>query len=236
MSRCFYNCSIEALRHPWRFVASPTFRISWVLYAATYAVSNGSNTIAHEFGASAAATSSINFASTMTVNVPLGIWKDMRFASIFGTPAIADPLANKAGVDCVRSKANPVRAGVPNPAIGAFLFRDALTIFGSFTMAPALTAAIPDGLAPNPHTKAMITQLTMPALSQLVATPVHLLGLDLHSRPGSSGITVSDRWRRIRGDLYPTTVIRCIRIIPAFGVGCIVNSDLQSLFHSKLSA
>ena len=54
----------------------------------------------------------------------------------------------------------------------------------------------------------------------------HLLGLDLcssHTGPG--------RLLRVSQSLAPTTIARCFRVVPAFGVGCVVNTELRSLFN-----
>lgn len=208
-----------ALSNPAKFISSKPFAICWTLYAATYATANASQTISKEYNFGAADTAT--FASTMLVNVPLGIWKDTRFATIFGAKRVTGSTGNL----------TPVRFS--RAATGTFLLRDAVTIFGSFTMAPALTAAIPDKVATNDHTKYLITQITVPVFSQLVAAPIHLLGLDFRNRQHE--LTLGQRLRAIKGDLLGATVIRCVRIIPAFGVGCIVNTELQSSIHKRIA-
>lgn len=209
-----------ALRNPTKFFVSRPFGICWALYASTYVTANGSQTVSKELDLGAA--DSATFASTMLVNVPLGIWKDTRFAQIFGK---RQTLGHKGNLTPVRFSGT---------ATGTFLLRDAVTIFGSFTMAPALTAAIPDSMAASNHTKYLITQMTVPVFSQLVAAPVHLLGLDFHNRQHE--VSLADRFKAIKGDLLGATVIRCVRIIPAFGVGCIVNTELQSSFHRQIES
>lgn len=186
----------------------------WALYATTYAVANGSETLANEFQMAAVGT--ITFVSTMLVNVPMGVWKDVRFAQWFG--------ANSATGKHVSTQ----RSKVPRAATGTFLLRDAVTIFGSFTMAPAMSAIIPDSLTSNPHAKLIVTQLTVPVLSQLGATPLHLLGLDFYNR---QQVGMSDRVTQIKRDLPSATLVRCLRIIPAFGFGCIANMETRSFLH-----
>jgi hypothetical protein len=193
------------------------------LYAATYAVANGTDTIGTEL--KAPATGMITFLSTTIVNVPLGVWKDIRFAKIFGTQRPPD------NVETVR-KSLVQNRGIARAATAMFLARDSITIFGSFTLAPRLAAVIPDDLTSHPHAKPVITQLTVPVLTQLVATPLHLFALDLYIR--QHHVPLSDRLVQSQRHLGSTTVFRCIRIIPAFGFGCLANMELRSMFHGKL--
>ncbi|KAI1039368.1 hypothetical protein LB505_008578 [Fusarium chuoi] len=211
--------SLNAIKHPGRFIFSSAFGYVWTLYGATYAVSNASDTLAHEFHKAAVGT--ITFVNTMIVNVPLGVLKDVRFAQMFS--ASTTPTDKVAPV---------VKPGVPRAATATFLMRDAITIFGSFTMAPWLSSLIPDSLSSSPHSKAIISQLTVPIFSQFFATPVHLLGLDLYARP--RGIPWVERSAQIRRDLFSATILRSLRIIPAFGVGCVANMEARSRFHRLL--
>ncbi|KAF5545475.1 hypothetical protein FNAPI_9151 [Fusarium napiforme] len=195
--------SLNAIKHPGSFIFSRAFGYVWTLYGAT------------------AAVGTITFVNTMIVNVPLGVLKDVRFAQMFS--------ASTTPTDKVAPVAKP---GVPRAATATFLMRDAITIFGSFTMAPWLSSLIPDSLSSSPHSKAIISQLTVPIFSQFFATPVHLLGLDLYARP--RGIPWVERSAQIRRDLFSATILRSLRIIPAFGVGCVANMEARSRFHKLL--
>ncbi|KAJ3543504.1 hypothetical protein NM208_g3548 [Fusarium decemcellulare] len=209
----------SALRSPKRFLLGRPFGLIWTLYAATYVVANASETLAAEFHKTA--TSTITFISTMLVNVPLGIWKDVRYAQIFTArlPSVA-----------TKSQHSQLQVKAPKAATAVFLLRDGVTIFGSSTMAPAVSALIPDALATSAHAKAIISQLTVPVFSQLFASPVHLLGLDLYNRQGH-GLSLSNRLAQIRRDVLPVTLLRCLRVIPAFGVGYVANMEARSFFH-----
>ncbi|KAF2193669.1 hypothetical protein K469DRAFT_734894 [Zopfia rhizophila CBS 207.26] len=233
-----------SLRQPRRFFNTRIFFIVWTLYATTYSTANATESLAKEFlqTADKAAVGTMTFISTFLVNTPLGVWKDVRFAQFYGTApspitgSVAKTLMDPTQPATVASTPSlnrrmPYR-GVPAAVCATFLLRDSLTIFGSFTLAPQLSAAIPDSLAANPNTKTTITQLVVPVLTQLVATPVHLLGLDLYNRPHAVGL--SDRLARSRRNLPPATAMRCFRIIPAFGFGCITNMGLRSFFHEEL--
>lgn len=156
----------------------------------------------------------------------MGVWKDIRFAQIFGTQRAPS------STEAVKSALVQSR-GAARAATTIFLFRDSITIFGSFTLAPKLADVIPDSFATHPHAKPIITQLTVPVLTQLVATPLHLLGLDLYMR--QTAVPLVDRLVQSQRYLASTTVVRCIRIIPAFGFGCLANMEMRSTFHRKLN-
>jgi hypothetical protein len=208
----------DAFKHPRKFLGSPAHRQVFMLYAATYSVANGTETITKETHPSI--SEGVTFLFTFLVNVPLGVWKDVRFAQLFGISKNINLAQNL-----------PVPRNTGALAITTTLLtRDAITIYGSFQLAQRCSTVIPDSLASHPYSKTIVTQMVVPVLSQLVATPLHLLSLDLYNRPKvvpwKSRIAVV--WR----DLPSATVIRCIRIIPAFGFGCLTNMGLRHLFHS----
>lgn len=209
-----------ALKHPSRFIFSRPYGSVFTLYAATYSVANGTETITKETHLSMA--DAVTFLCTFLVNVPLGVLKDIRFAQLFGISSHAAAPARKT---------LPVPRRTGSAAVTAtLLLRDAITIFGSFQLAQRLSAAIPDSLATHPYSKTVLTQMLVPVLSQLAATPLHLLGLDLYNR--QYAVPWGDRFAVVWRDLPSATVIRCVRIIPAFGFGCLTNMGLRSYFHS----
>lgn len=217
-----------AVTQPRQFVFYRPFGIIWTLYAVTYTVASGSDTIARNWLHAGAGT--ITFLATTAVNVPLGVWKDVQFARIYGGPGKATdvPPHTKSGTQPVLS-----RRGVPRAAAAVFLLRDSLTIFGSFTLAPRVSGMIPDSLVPGPHAKATVAQLTVPMLTQLVATPVHLIGLDMYNRQ-QRDIALANRIQCTRAHLASSTVVRCIRILPAFGFGIVTNTELRTYLHRRL--
>lgn len=203
----------------------------WTLYAVTYTTANSLNTLTGTFmdKSHEVLAKSITFIATCTVNVPLGVWKDIRFVQTFGgrpTPPPTGP------VNTPPNKPPPPPQSptkFPRAVAATFLARDALTILGSFTLPPMLSHRIP--LA-DPAAQMAAAQLLVPVLSQVVATPVHLLGLDLYSNPGKGAR--GERAGRIRRGLLGTTAVRCVRIVPAFGVGGIVNTGLRERFRGRV--
>ncbi|KAL4975811.1 hypothetical protein BDW66DRAFT_151542 [Aspergillus desertorum] len=165
----------------------------------------------------------ITFVCTFLVNVPLGVWKDICFAQFSKGPNQASPISTAAGTVPVRKKTGSTAA------TATLLVRDAVTIHGSFTLAQQCADMIPDSLAAQPYAKTVFTQLIVPVLSQLVATPLHLLGLDLYNR--QYRVPWADRRRVVWRNLGAATAIRCARIVPAFGIGCLVNMGLRGFLH-----
>jgi hypothetical protein len=224
-----------SLRHPRLFFAARPFFYVWTLYAATYTTANSVESISKAFASKSeqVLVSSITFLSTCAVNVPLGVWKDVRYVQLYGQPTAPNntpksPIVATATVSGTqRTHARP--AGVPRIVGATFLFRDAITIFGSINLPPMLSPFLSDSCFANPAMKMIALQLFVPILSQVVATPVHLLALDLYNNPAKNGIAL--RMARMKRSFAPTTVMRCSRIIPAFGVGLVVNTGLRDYFH-----
>ncbi|POS75229.1 hypothetical protein DHEL01_v206383 [Diaporthe helianthi] len=237
--------------HPRRFFATKPVFVVWTLYAATYLTANVTETVSDKyFTIEKALTGTIVSSVVFIVNAPLGVWKDVRFSQIFSSPHMQEPQSRIEAANISHAAAQtgagshkaiiispqpavpvPVPRKMPTSAAAAFLMRDVITVFGSFALAPQVSAIIPDLLAPTGQAKALASQLLVPALTQVVATPVHLLALDIYGRPGRRGFV--DRARKTREKLASTTVMRAFRLVPAFGFGVIFNNHLRSSLRSR---
>ncbi|CAD0105773.1 unnamed protein product, partial [Aureobasidium uvarum] len=221
MLQCLRLHFSNAMKRPSRFVLSRPFGIVWTLYAATYIVANTSETFAST--RDNVPIGSVVLASTCLVNVPLGVWKDVRFAQLFGVGKASVIAGAAASTHTAKVGRTPISAAA------TFLARDTLTLFGSFTLAPWLSASLPEVSLLSSQAQAVLTQLTVPALTQIGATPLHLLGLDLCNRPYR--MSWRERMIQIRYYLLSTTMVRCVRILPAFGFGCLTNTALREYLH-----
>lgn len=63
---------------------------------------------------------------------------------------------------------------------------------------------------------------------QFVSTPMHLLGLDLYNRQPPGGLGWRERVARIRRDYVVSAFARMGKIVPAYGVGGVVNVRLRA--------
>lgn len=79
--------------------------------------------------------------------------------------------------------------------------------------------------------KMSAAQFLAPAAVQVVSTPLHLLGLDLYNRPndgkGGGSVSVAGRVTKVVKDWAPSCAFRIARIVPAFGVGGVVNMNVR---------
>ncbi|KAI1458939.1 hypothetical protein F4805DRAFT_107242 [Annulohypoxylon moriforme] len=224
--------------NPRQFFATRPVFVVWTLYAVTYFTANVSNTLIDRYlhPDRKALTGTLISSAVFVVNTPLSVWKDVRFAQFFGNRIAANPSKSPAG-----SPASPVATaaasralvakGMPRSVSAAFLARDIITVFGTFAIAPQVSAVVPDSLALTAQAKADVAQLIVPAATQIVATPAHLLGLDLYNRPETSGIV--DRISGARRKLLSTTTMRAARLVPAWGMGIILNNHLRSTYREN---
>jgi hypothetical protein len=77
-----------------------------------------------------------------------------------------------------------------------------------------------------------VAQFLAPAAVQVFSTPMHLLGLDFYNRNG--GTTMRERWVVVRRAWAISCVARLGRIVPAFGVGGVVNAGVRRNLMGKL--
>ncbi|KAJ5964535.1 uncharacterized protein N7479_004411 [Penicillium vulpinum] len=263
VEKSFYNQPLFPAfrRHLWLSITKPsTFLTSrpsllvWSLYTATFATANASETILSKWypNIDHAIAGMTTFASTFIVNSSVGIWKDVKFAQLFGhgntsmaatnntttpsptqTPTPAPTSASTSNTTSPPKTARSIgRTRIPVATYSAFLVRDALTIFGSFSLPAMVSASIPDSIASQEYLKILIAQLAIPASIQLISTPIHLLGLDLYNRP--QVMPTKDRISRVSRDWISASLLRMCRIIPAFGIGGFCNTEGRIYLHDQL--
>jgi hypothetical protein len=198
---------LSILGHPYRFFANPAFRPMLLLYGGTYLAANAVDTF-HSFTEDLPAqhteSNITKLCAVTSVNLCLSLYKDAQFAKNFGPPsALAIPLISY----------------IP------FVIRDCITLSASFYLPTKIAASLPE--AWNRYVgRATIAQLTAPALSQWVATPLHLLALDLHAR--RSRLPASDRLRAVSRLVMAASTARMCRVIPAYGFGAVVNNKMRA--------
>ncbi|KAI9844823.1 MAG: hypothetical protein M1837_005241 [Sclerophora amabilis] len=209
----------QMLLQPHHLLMSRPFRLIFTLYSSTFLTANVfdtlSSTVRNE-KASTTTSGSSKFFATSLVNMSICFYKDAQFVRLFGPP-------------------NSVPRPIPLPSYALFGLRDSLTILASFNVPPLLAPRLPisEGFERSAFSKLSAAQFIAPAAIQLVSTPLHLLGLDLYNR-GLKGISPASRWEKIQKDWFKSSIARMCRIVPAFGVGGVVNMKVRKRLMNDL--
>ncbi|KAH6676543.1 hypothetical protein B0J14DRAFT_356059 [Halenospora varia] len=204
---------------PHTIVLSKPFALICMLYGGTYLTANSLDTITSTVQnkpATHVTSGTMKFAASSSANIGLCLFKDQAFARLFGPGGPPRP--------------------VPLPSYALFTLRDCLTIFASFNVPPLLGPVLNRNLSSEVQKSISgqtIAQFAAPAGVQLLSTPMHLLGLDLYNR-GGKNITWGDRWAIVKKNWGVSAVARICRIVPAFGVGGVVNAKVRKNLISKL--
>lgn len=208
------------LLRPQHLLLSKPFALIFALYGGTYLTANAldtaTSTLRPNLPATHVTSGTAKFAASSAANIGLCIYKDQVFVRLFGPPGVTP---------------RPVTL----PSYLLFAARDCLTIFASFNvpplLGPVLSRRLGDEVQRHVSGQTM-AQFAAPAAVQLVSTPVHLLGLDIYNRPGVDGWR--ERWAVVRKNWAVSTAARICRIIPAFGVGGVVNVKVRRGLMERL--
>lgn len=219
---------------PMGFFLSTPFLLIYTLYSGTYLTANAIDTVTSTMRNQSFSTvtpGAAKFLSTTAVNMSICVYKDARFAKIFGPKTKS---SNPAGICHVVGGGAAAIPKIPKISYSLFCLRDSVTIFASFNVPALVAPSIPDSIASTPAMKAALAQFACPALMQFVSTPMHLLGLDLYNRQPIGGLGWRERAARIRRDYIPSSFARMGKIVPAYGVGGVVNVRLRAALMEKL--
>jgi hypothetical protein len=198
------------LLRPHTLLFSRPFALIFMVYSSTYLIANTLDTASSTLYNQPAETTTAGvpkFVATSSINMSLGLIKDSQFAKMFGPKT-------------------SVKRVIPPATYALFALRDSMTIFASFNLPPMIAPLLPlsEGVEKN-VSRASAAQFLAPAAIQLASTPLHLLGLDLYNRSAMIGWRA--RLTKVRKDWLMSSLARMCRIIPAFGVGGVVNAGVR---------
>ncbi|KAK0112708.1 hypothetical protein ONS95_014444 [Cadophora gregata] len=206
------------LLRPHNLIFSKPFALICMLYGGTYVTANTLDTLTattKNKPASLVTGGTAKFAASSTANVGLCLIKDSTFAKMFGSGGPPRP--------------------VPLPSYALFAFRDCLTIFASFNIPPLLGPVLTRNMNKELEKRVSgmtVAQFVAPAGIQILSTPMHLLGLDLYNR--GDKLSLGDRWQIVKKNWAISAVARICRIVPAFGIGGVVNRKFRKHVMDKL--
>ncbi|KAG9237810.1 hypothetical protein BJ875DRAFT_480995 [Amylocarpus encephaloides] len=210
----------DFLLRPHNLVFSKPFALICMLYGGTYLTANSLDTITSTVQnkpATHVTSGTAKFAASSAANVGLCLFKDQAFARLYGPGGPPRP--------------------VPLPSYVLFTLRDCLTIFASFNIPPLLGPVISKNMSTELSKNLSgqtVAQFMAPAAVQILSTPMHLLGLDLYNR-GSKSIAWDERWTIVKKNWAASAAARMCRIVPAFGVGGVVNANIRKTLLQKLA-
>ncbi|KAM5355060.1 hypothetical protein ACJ41O_001706 [Fusarium nematophilum] len=195
--------------------------IPFLVYFGTYATANmfdSFHAVTHDLDPSTVCSSPSKFVATTAVSTGLCIFKDAHVARM--------------------------ASGGPTPLLSYALFaaRDAVTVFASFNLPTMLAPKLADipfssitpfsAIFASDESRLKLAQMVMPAASQVISTPIHLLGLDIHCRQKKLGIR--ERFSVVRYYAGFATPLRMMRIIPSFGIGSVANRGFRNSMMTRV--
>jgi hypothetical protein len=252
--------SVTAMvRHPVQYFKSPSFLWMWATYASTYTAANVLRTITEHqehLGTTSASrtTASIHknqnkksqspspapslspapavfatsamtiFLGTTAVNTTASLLKDRAYAKLFGNPA-------------------QLKMSVPAASYAFWMLRDFTTIGSSFILPTHVAGLLQQNSSISAGDAQQVAQLVTPVAAQLVAGPLHYVGLDCYNRPLSASSAggfrtmasqLSERARFLYRGVGSVTGGRMARMLPAYGIGGVWNTKLRSHWREAL--
>lgn len=148
--------------------------------------------------------------TTFVVNTAVGIYKDKRLTQHFGV---------------VKPTNFPLKSYL------LFWTRDIITIAFAFTFPKILGKRLSDTGKMNEKDAIKLFQIMCPLLIQFVATPMHLIGLDLYNNPDR---TTSERIKFLQTVTGQSLVVRMARFLPAYGLAGVLNIVLRDNLDMSL--
>ena len=191
---------------PVQYVKSPMFLMMWATYGLTYATANSVRTVAEEIRLTKSQGQTALFAGTTVVNSGATMLKDRAYAKMFGQSA---------------------SRGVPMVTYGLWGMRDCMVIGSSFVMPKIVGDRLVQDFGMDEGVASSVAQFSCPVLTQAVAGPVQLLGLDFFNRPMADipvGQAFMNRLRFLKSQFLNIFSARVARIAPAYGIGGIGNT------------
>ena len=241
-----YQSGMETIasmvRHPIQYFKSPTFLWMWFVYGSTYCTANCLKTITEhqslrqqKVQKEASTNHSIQqsknhppstrnanltvFVGTSLVNTTGALLKESAYAQMFGG-------------------ANATSASKPIPKIsyGLWMTRDFLVIGSSFVLPDMVSHQLHSNYGMDLTSANRIAQIFLPIVTQFLAGPLQLLGLDCYNRPldhlqsGKNGgirPIVVERCRFLAQGFVPVVSARIIRIAPGYSLGGVFNTKFR---------
>ena len=214
------------------FFGSAPFVLTYGVYAGTYLAANLSEAaldyVDERHGAERKVVK-VGLASAANIGLLLG--RDAYMARMFRDAPSATAAPSAA------SSAGATPAPYPSASKGApfppfrtlwkFAARDAATMAATFHVAPMFGKWLLEaGHVETQFAAEISASLSVPIVFNIATAPLHILALDQYNRPVVEG-TGRSRLEHVRRELRGVTFARCLRVIPAFGLGSFTNTSVR---------
>ncbi|KAG5492558.1 hypothetical protein JKF63_01136 [Porcisia hertigi] len=216
---------------------SLVYRVCATTYGCTYVGSNLAKSYCESHGMEKNANLAAGIVSGV-VNTVFTIWKDSIILRAL-PPANAKDLSS-------------AKKPVPFLTRALFCGRDTLTCVAAFTFVPYVASWIsgyayyqkrlpqaPDAVLPENEGKTRLpiscvdtAQMLTPALLQTVTTLMHITAI--RYRQTHPNFSLKDLFDSLQSTYVSSTLLRMCRIMPAFGIGGIMNREMRSSLLDKV--
>jgi hypothetical protein len=221
--------------HPRLFFTSAPFVLTYGVYAGTYLAANlaeaAMDYVDERHGAE---RKTVKVALASTANIGLLLGRDAYMARMFrDAPPAHGPAsgASSAAAAPPYPKAVPKTPFPPFRTLWKFAVRDATTMAATFYAAPLFGKWMLDrGHVETTFNAEVIASLSVPVVANVCSAPLHILALDQYNRPSAES---RSRWEHMRRELRGVTFARCLRVVPAFGLGSFSNTQLRRYLLGK---
>ena len=218
---------------PATFARNPAFLYVWAVYASTYTTANSLKTLVEHYEESSSKRSVATeqrraalgpagiFLGTSFANSAASVVKDRAFAYMFSPQSATTTIAQK----------------VPLASYGLWMSRDLIGVGSSFILPDLIARKVSESHPEHKKLTRDIAQFCVPVATQLVAGPLHLLGLDLFNRPMQDmplKHRVLERVAFLSNGFTAIVGARVARIIPGYGFGGVLNTYLRDGWREYL--
>ncbi|EWM23584.1 hypothetical protein Naga_100266g4 [Nannochloropsis gaditana] len=187
---------------------NPALRIMGGVYLSTYMAANGTEAWCTENGIDYKIPTAVTTSLVNIVGVSL---KDRAFARMMKKSASSFPLSSYL----------------------LFGIRDGMTVTSTFVLKNTVRDHLVEDLSFRPRYADIAASFAVPMLAQIPFTPLHILAMDLYVRKDATWLS---RLQEIKSGYRNVLLGRVMRIVPAFGVGGVVNDMVKEAFEDEEEA
>lgn len=136
------------------------------------------------------------------------------------------------------TKFSATTSKIPYKTFYLWGLRDCIVIGSSFILPEFVSKSLQEQTGVDKTTALQISQIACPVLSQFVATPIQMLGLDVYNRPLSNHSyksAIRERFRFQYFNFSSILTVRIARIAPSYGIGGVGNTYFRDMWRRYIN-